>query len=114
MMKRFLTAAAVASSVVVLAVSSAFAQDADRGNQIFQQKGCWTCHGTEGQGGRGPNIAPGPQPYAPFAAYVRMPALEMPPYSQVLLSDAELQDIHAYLESIPELLDPDDTILVDQ
>ncbi|MEE8438741.1 MAG: cytochrome c [Micropepsaceae bacterium] len=113
-MKRFLTAAAVASGVVVLTASTAFAQDAQRGNQLFQQKGCWTCHATEGQGGRGPNIAPGPMAYAAFAAYVRMPALEMPPYSPVLVSDAELQDIHAYLESIPELLDPDDTILGNQ
>lgn len=110
-MKRLLTAAAAAMGFFVLTASTAFAQDAQSGNQVFQEKGCWTCHGTEGQGGRGPNIAPGPLPYAAFAAYVRMPALEMPPYSPVLLSDPELQDIHAYLESIPALLDPDDTIL---
>ena len=113
-MKRFLAAAAAATGFVVLSASAALAQDAQQGNQTFQEKGCWTCHGTEGQGGRGPNIAPGPLPYAAFAAYVRMPALEMPPYSQPLLSDAELQDIHAYLESIPELLDPNDTILANQ
>ena len=113
-MREFVKAAAAATSILVLAASNAFAQDAQAGNQLFQEKGCWTCHGTEGQGGRGPNIAPGPLPYAAFAAYVRMPALEMPPYSQVLLSDAELQNIHAYLESIPELLDPDDTILGNQ
>ena len=113
-MKRFLTAATAATGIVVLTASAALAQDAQGGNQLFQEKGCWTCHGTEGQGGRGPNIAPGPLPYAAFSAYIRMPALEMPPYSQVLVSDAELQDIHAYLESIPELLDPDDTILANQ
>ena len=111
MMKRFLTVAAAATGIVVLAATTAFAQDTQAGNQLYQEKGCWTCHGTEGQGGRGPNIAPGPLPYAAFAAYVRMPALEMPPYSEALVSDAELQNIHAYLESIPELLDPDDTIL---
>ena len=114
MMKGFLTAAAAATGIVVLTASTALAQDAQGGNQMFQEKGCWTCHGTEGQGGRGPNIAPGPLPYAAFAAYVRMPALDMPPYSQALVSDAELQDIHAYLETIPELLDPDDTILANQ
>ena len=113
-MKRFLTAAAAATGIVVLSASTALAQDAQEGNQLFQEKGCWTCHGTEGQGGRGPNIAPGPLPYAAFAAYVRMPALEMPPFSQVLVSDAELQNMHSYLESIPELLDPDDTILGNQ
>jgi mono/diheme cytochrome c family protein len=112
-MKRFLTAAAAATGFVVLTASAALAQDAQRGNEVFQEKGCWTCHATEGQGGRGPNIAPGPLPYAAFAAYVRMPALEMPPYGPALLSDAELLDIHAYLESIPELMDPDDTILAD-
>ena len=112
-MKRFLTAAAAATGFVVLTASAALAQDAQRGNELFQENGCWTCHATAGQGGRGPNIAPGPLPYAAFAAYVRMPALEMPPYSLVLLSDADLLDIHAYLVSIPELMDPDDTILAD-
>jgi mono/diheme cytochrome c family protein len=110
-MNRLLTAATAATGFVVLTASTAFSQDAQNGNQTYQEKGCWTCHGTEGQGGRGPDIAPGPLPYAAFAAYVRTPALEMPPYSLILLSDAEMQDIHAYLESIPELLDPDDTIL---
>ena len=113
-MKEFVTAAVAATGILVLAASSAFAQDAQTGNQLYQEKGCWTCHGTVGQGGRGPNLAPGPLPYAAFAAYVRTPALDMPPYSQTLVSDAELQNIHAYLESIPELLDPDDTILGNQ
>lgn len=110
-MKRLISVAAAATLTAVFGASSAFAQDAEHGNELFQQKGCWTCHGTMGQGGRGPNIAPGPLPYAAFEAYVRMPALEMPPFSEVLLSQAELQDIHAYLESIPEPPDPADTIV---
>jgi len=112
-MKRYLAVAAAATGFVVLTASGALAQDAQRGNQLFQEKGCWTCHATEGQGGRGPNIAPNPLPYAAFLAYVRMPALEMPPFSPDLVSDAEMQDIHAYLESIPDLIDPDTTILRD-
>lgn len=110
-MKGFLKVAFAAAGFVALSISAASAQDAQRGNELFQMKGCWTCHGTMGQGGRGPKIAPDPLPYEALSAYVRMPALEMPPFSEVLVSDAELRDIYAYLASIPEPPDPADTIV---
>jgi ubiquinol-cytochrome c reductase cytochrome c subunit len=111
MMQRILKTAAAVTGFVVLVSSGALAQDAENGNQLFQAKGCWTCHGTMGQGGRGPKIAPGPLAFEAFAAYVRQPALEMPPFREPILSDAELQDIHAYLLSIPQPPDPADTIV---
>jgi mono/diheme cytochrome c family protein len=110
-MKNYVRAAVAAAGIVVLSASGALAQDTQRGNELFQVKGCWTCHGTAGQGGRGPKIAPGPLPYEALEAYVRMPALEMPPFGPTLVSDAELRDIYAYLSSIPEPPDPSDTIV---
>ncbi len=44
-------------------------------------------------------------------AYIRAPAQVMPPYVESVLSDADVADIHAYLESVPPSPDVEDTIL---
>jgi mono/diheme cytochrome c family protein len=67
---------------------------------VFLQKGCFCCHGTEGQGGAGPRLAPDPRPIAAMAAYVRHPTGLMPTYQQQI-TDEELSNIRAYLNSIP-------------
>jgi mono/diheme cytochrome c family protein len=65
------------------------------------QIGCHACHGTLGQGAStGPRLAPGPQPYAAFAQQVRQPRQDMPRYTPEALSDQDLADIYAYLQSI--------------
>ncbi|HEX3465338.1 MAG TPA: cytochrome c [Candidatus Elarobacter sp.] len=72
-----------------------------RGKTLFARVGCYECHGYAGQGGAaGPRIA-ARLPYAAFAAYVRHPAREMPPYTAKVLSDADLAAIHAYVASLP-------------
>ena len=69
--------------------------------------GCYTCHGTVGQGGAGARLAPKPRAAAAFMAYVRTGrrgwsvAGGMPAYPASMLSDAALTDIYAYLMSIP-------------
>ena len=69
--------------------------------------GCYTCHGTVGQGGAGARLAPQPRAPAAFMAYVRTGrrgwsvAGGMPAYPVNMLSDAALTDIYAYLLSIP-------------
>jgi mono/diheme cytochrome c family protein len=72
-----------------------------RGRKTYTTVGCYQCHGREGQGSpaSGPRIGPGPPPLATFLAYVRAPAGEMPPYTTKVISDAELTDIHAFLEA---------------
>ena len=52
--------------------------------------------------GPGSRLAPDPIPFSAFARYVRAPAGQMPPYTGKVLSDTELADIHAFLESIPQ------------
>jgi ubiquinol-cytochrome c reductase cytochrome c subunit len=75
----------------------------DNGRQTYVKKGCYACHGREGQGSptTGPRLGPNPLPLAGFTRYVRTPRGQMPPYTEKVLSDAELGDIHAFLESRP-------------
>ena len=77
--------------------------DATRGKEIFLRVGCYECHGTVGQGApaTGPRLAPNPLPLAAFKPLVRNPSNVMPAYSERILSEAELADIYAYLQSIP-------------
>ena len=86
--------------------------DPERGFETFMRVGCFQCHGTVGQGPVvGPKLAPDPLPLEALRAYIRAPAQVMPPYVESVLSDADVADIHAYLESIPPAPDLEDTIL---
>jgi ubiquinol-cytochrome c reductase cytochrome c subunit len=78
-------------------------QSAARGKTIFEQVGCYQCHGRVGQGSMmtGPSLAPNPAPLVYFQTYVRAPRGQMPPYARAILSDDQLSDIHAFLRSIP-------------
>jgi ubiquinol-cytochrome c reductase cytochrome c subunit len=89
-------------AVLLLTGIGAFAQDAAKGKELFLKNGCYECHGTVGQGGTGPKLAPKPLPAAGLTAYVRNPAGGMPPYTAKVMSDAELADVRAYLATIPE------------
>ncbi|OFW31415.1 MAG: hypothetical protein A3J28_07140 [Acidobacteria bacterium RIFCSPLOWO2_12_FULL_60_22] len=76
--------------------------NAPNGKTIYTSYGCYQCHGREGQGGAAPRVGPRPIPFAAFAAYVRHPGGQMPPYTSKVVSDSELADIHAFLESLPQ------------
>jgi ubiquinol-cytochrome c reductase cytochrome c subunit len=94
------------------ASNAAQAGDAERGYETYMRVGCYQCHGTVGQGPiSGPKLAPNPLPMEAIRAYIRAPAQVMPPYVESVLSDADVADIHAYLESIPPAPDVADTIL---
>jgi mono/diheme cytochrome c family protein len=85
------------------ASTSTFAASAAHGKIMFMKKGCWECHGTEGQGAStGPRLAPNPIPYEALAGFVRTTSRAMPPYREKVLSDGDLADIYAYLQSIPK------------
>jgi ubiquinol-cytochrome c reductase cytochrome c subunit len=73
-----------------------------RGKQLFVADGCYECHGYDAQGGVGLRLAPNPLPTAVIMAYIRNPAGEMPPYVSKVVSDQDVADIHAYLETIPK------------
>ena len=98
---------AVVVALAVLGTGPAFAGDAAKGKQTFLRVGCFECHGTQGQGGLGPKLsAPVPLAEDALHQFVRNTSGDMPAYSVKVLSEAELSDIYAYLQSIPKPSDP--------
>jgi mono/diheme cytochrome c family protein len=92
---------------LVLSQASALAASAEKGKSAFLKHGCWQCHGYQGQGGvTGPKLAPGPIPFETLSNFVRTTSRQMPPFSKDILSDEDLADIYAYLESVPKAPDP--------
>jgi len=77
--------------------------DIENGKRIFMRNGCYQCHGTVGQGGlAGARLAQTKLTLAGFTAYVRNPAPgNMPPYRAKVMSDQELADVYAYVQSVP-------------
>jgi mono/diheme cytochrome c family protein len=91
---------------LLLTGGGAFAASAEKGKTAYTQHGCWQCHGTEGQGAvTGPKLAPDPMPIETFTNFVRTSNRAMPPYPEAVLSNDELADIHAYLQTIPKPAD---------
>ena len=72
------------------------------GKRLYLKDGCYECHGYAGQGGAGARLAPRVLSAANLIKYVRHPAGAMPPYTNKVVSDAELTDIRAFLASLPE------------
>jgi mono/diheme cytochrome c family protein len=79
----------------------------ENGKKLYVQRGCWTCHGYAAQGGAlnpnptGPRLAGRTAPFPAFSRYIRHPTGNMVPYTEKILPDKELADIHAWLRSIP-------------
>ena len=85
---------------------SALAASAEKGKTAFVKHGCWQCHDFNGQGSvatsNGKVIARTQLPLDAFVSFVRTTNGPMPPYRAPVLSDADLGDIYAYLQSLPE------------
>jgi len=108
----------LAALAVSLFCGSAVAQDASgapkgdavKGKAALIKHGCWQCHGFEGQGSvassGGKVLAHTQLPQEAFIAFVRGTNRAMPPFSEKLVSDADLIDIYAYLQSVPKAKDP--------
>jgi mono/diheme cytochrome c family protein len=92
---------------LVLVSGLAQAADAVKGRQAFMKAGCYECHGTVGQGGiTGPKLAPEPMALEALSAFLRNSSQAMPPYTEKVLSESDVADIHAYLASLPKAPDP--------
>ncbi len=108
-------AIAAVAALVLAAPAAAQAVSAEHGKQVFMQKGCWQCHGTQGQGAvTGPRLAPKPLAFEAFSSFIRTASRAMPPYREAVLSDADLADIYAYLQSIPQPKEVKDVPLLQQ
>ena len=108
MMRTVLFTAAVSLSALSAAAQSAPTGSVDKGRVTFAKIGCAQCHGREAQGSptTGPRLGPGAMPYAGFSRYVRAPRQQMPPYTDRILSDADLADIYAFVQSRPKPATP--------
>ena len=88
------------------------------GKTVFMRVGCYTCHGTVGQGGAGARLAPNTMPLAAMQVWVRggtpgwSIARGMPAFPAAVISDSELADVQAYLASLPPPRKPDDIALL--
>jgi mono/diheme cytochrome c family protein len=100
------SAAAIVALVACFGGQGAFAASAENGKTAFVKHGCWQCHDFNGQGSiatsNGKVIARTPLPLDAFVSFVRTSNGPMPPYRAPVLSDDELGDIYAYLQSLPE------------
>ena len=81
--------------------NAAPAGNAETGKKLFVSYGCYQCHGYEAQGSNatGPRLGPRPIALAAFSRYVRQPTGQMPPYTVKVVSDADLTNIYAFLQS---------------
>jgi ubiquinol-cytochrome c reductase cytochrome c subunit len=105
---RVALAAVVAGAVLGFAPAFA-AGDAAKGKELFVKHGCWQCHGFVGQGSvassGGKVLARTELPFETFSAFVRSTNRAMPLFSEKILSDGDLADIYAYLQSVPKTAD---------
>jgi mono/diheme cytochrome c family protein len=88
--------------MAVLLPGCLLAQNAENGKRIFVRDGCYECHGYAGQGTiAGARLAPPVLNAQGMIRYVRKPAGAMPAFTDKVLSDQEVNDIYAYLKTIP-------------
>ena len=73
------------------------------GKRLFEAKACYECHGWRGQGGlAGVRLAQTKLNLQGFRNILRNPPpSNMPPYRSAVLTDQEVADLFAYIQSFP-------------
>jgi mono/diheme cytochrome c family protein len=114
---RLLTALVIFAVITFLAAETPIANaapaqktgtgNAQNGKVVFEKMGCHLCHGAQGEGVSGsgqntgvPRIASTSLSFADFTQQIRKPKGQMPPFSSEKVSDAELADVYAFLQSV--------------
>jgi ubiquinol-cytochrome c reductase cytochrome c subunit len=98
-----LIVAAVSAQTPPPQQNAAPAGNAVEGKKLYVSYGCYQCHGHEAQGSSatGPRLGPRPIAFTAFSRYVRQPTGQMPPYTSKVVSDADLANIYAFVQSRP-------------
>ena len=88
----------------LLAQTPAPRGNAENGKALYTKIGCYQCHGRDAQGATatGPRLNQNPITYVRFVSYIRKPTGEMPPYTEKVVSDQQVADIFAFLQSLPK------------
>lgn len=114
-MRQLLLLTSFAAATLISLYGQTAAGNAENGKKLFLRDGCYECHGYAGQGGAaGARIAAiGLNPQG-LIRYVRAPAGAMPAYTDKVISDQELTDIHAYLQTMAKAKPAKDIPLLQQ
>jgi ubiquinol-cytochrome c reductase cytochrome c subunit len=117
--------ALLATALLCMLASAAHGQSAKptrpsaaNGKTVYMRVGCYTCHGTVGQGGAGARLAPNTMSLDAMQVWVRggtpgwSIARGMPAFPPTVISDGELADVQTYLASLPPPPKPDDVALL--
>lgn len=75
--------------------------DAGHGQQLFSSLGCTACHGPQGEGLIGPTIAGTDLPLSTVVRQYRAPYQNMPRFGPDQVSEADIADIYAFLQTLP-------------
>ncbi len=114
-MTRIVSLLAAAATALAFGAPLACAQDAPpgdvaNGKRVYLADGCFLCHGRSGQGGAyngpAPSLAQTQMPFDGFKGQLREPADDMPAYSEAVMSDQQIADIYAFVQSLPGRSDP--------
>lgn len=108
----FRLGAALAVAMVLAGAISSMAKaqdappgDAAEGKRLYLAVGCFLCHGRAGQGGAlngpAPILARTAMPFDGFRGQLRQPSNEMPAYADMVMSDQQIADIFAFVQSLP-------------
>jgi len=102
--------AALAGGLPAAALAQA-SGDAKNGAQVFYDQGCYGCHGYSGYGRKDLNNTESGMlsNLEVFRAFLRgrgdvaplLPSTEMPNYPATSVSDAQVNDLFAYIQSMP-------------
>lgn len=86
--------------LLVLLTASYAQQAVPSGEEVYIDRlGCWNCHGTTGEGaGGGVVLSQTPLMLRRFVGYVRLPSKQMPPFTTMMASDAELAIMYRWLD----------------
>ena len=96
-----------------LGSGQAAAGNSQAGKDLYLRYSCYACHGYAGHGGAGARLVPMRMTLPSFTAYVRNPR-QMPPYTAKVLTDAQLADVWAYIQTLPKSPLPKDIPLLIQ
>lgn len=75
--------------------------NATAGRTLFLSVGCSGCHGQQGEGAFGPRIAKTSLAFEQVLQQVRTPRNLMPPFPPSDLSDQDVRNIYAFLQTLP-------------
>src|SRR5215475_1217661 len=102
-MNRFVVALLMLPLSQGMALAQSSAGDAQAGKAFWDGPAsqCRNCHGTNGEGAFGPDLAGRKLTVAQFAHAVRKPWGIMPAFIDSQITDAEIRNLVAYFDGMP-------------